>query len=366
MKSLLDKNFNIWKDKINKLIEEHPLQIISWEATRRCNLKCVHCGSPSENVNLSSELKTEEVIEAFEQIITEFDMTQFKHINITGGEPFVRKDLLKILEALSKHHEYRNIDIQTNGIFISQNPGVLKKLKKFGVTGLGISLDGLEDTHNNFRKIKDGFKKAVSAAQLAVQSGFVVTISVVAHSKNIHEISLLHDMVKEQIKPRIFRIMFIDPIGRAKYDSEYILSIDQIKWIINFLHDQYKQNCSSYHSSSTMMVELGCGGWFGKELEGTFRPFIFHCIAGINNLGILYDGKLASCSNVSRDFIEGDLQTDNIKDVWENRYQRYRNREWRKNGKCTNCSDWDFCHGGPMHLSSIENQQKCFHLKPKN
>jgi radical SAM protein with 4Fe4S-binding SPASM domain len=99
-----------------------------------------------------------------------------------------------------------------------------------------------------------------------------------------------------------------------------------------------------------MMVELGCGGWFGKDLEGTFRPFIFHCIAGINNLGILYDGKIASCSNISRDFIEGDARTDNIKEIWDNGFVRFRDREWKRVGKCADCKEWDFCHGGPMHL----------------
>lgn len=93
-------------------------------------------------------------------------------------------------------------------------------------------------------------------------------------------------------------------------------------------------------------------------------PFIFHCIAGINNLGILYDGKLASCSNISREFIEGDLRKDNIKDVWEDRYQRYRNFEWKRKDYCINCDEWDYCHGGPMHLRgtlSCKKQIKCFY-----
>jgi len=90
-------------------------------------------------------------------------------------------------------------------------------------------------------------------------------------------------------------------------------------------------------------------------LEGTFRPFIFHCIAGINNLGILFDGKIASCSNISRNFIEGDVKTDNIREIWENGFLRFRNREWKRIGKCSHCTDWDFCHGGPMHLSNESN-----------
>ena len=341
--------FENWRKRIESLIQEHPLQLISWEATRRCNLKCVHCSSPSEEVDLGQELSTQEVIGAFEQIATDFDMSQFRHVNITGGEPFVRKDLLEVLRSIHRYPFYRNIDIQTNGIILADHPELFSELNKWGVTGIGVSIDGLEQTHDAFRQIKGGFTKAFKAARLAVEHGYTVTVSVVAHKKNIDEIRQLYELVKDEIKPRIFRIMTIDPIGRAEFDSEYLLEPEQVREVIKFLKTEYERNCSDYADQNTTMVELGCGGWLGKELEGTVRPFIFHCIAGINNLGILYDGKLASCSNISREFIEGDLRKDNIKDVWENRYQRYRNFEWKKTGECRTCDQWDYCHGGPMH-----------------
>jgi len=340
--------FDSWAKRIEQLIQEHPLQIISWEATRRCNLNCVHCGSPSEDAKHSEELSTEGVISAFDQIAHDFDMSRFRHINITGGEPFVRKDLLEILHAISKKPYYQNIDIQTNGIFIADTQ-VLDELKQCGVTGLGVSIDGLEKSHDLFRRKPGSWQKAVTAARLAVEQGYVVTVSLVAHSKNVDEIRAFYDFVKKEIKPRVFRVMFLDVQGRTDADSEYMPSSNQIRQVLEFLRIEYEKGCSTYADPSTTMVELGCGGWLGTELEGRVRPFIFHCIAGINNLGILYDGKLASCSNISREFIEGDLRNESIKDVWENRYQRYRNFEWKKVGPCERCDQWKYCHGGPMH-----------------
>jgi radical SAM protein with 4Fe4S-binding SPASM domain len=354
--------FENWRNKIESLIQEHPLQLISWEATRRCNLKCVHCGSPSEEVDLGEELSAEEIVGAFEQIAADFDMSQFRHINITGGEPFVRKDLLEILHSIHRNPFYHNIDIQTNGIILADNPELFSELSKYGVTGLGVSIDGLEQTHNAFRRTKDGFMKAFEAAQLGVEYGYTVTVSVVAHKKNVDEIRGLYELVKTEIKPRIFRVMTIDPIGRAEFDSEHLLEPEQVKQVIDFLKMEYHLNCSDYADQKTTMVELGCGGWLGKELEGTVRPFIFHCIAGINNLGILYDGKLASCSNISREFIEGDLRKDNIKDVWESRYHKYRNFGWKRTDPCVTCEDWDFCHGGPMHKQNVRAKNNCLKL----
>ena len=146
----LDYLFEQWKIKVDRLIRAHPLQIVSWEATRRCNMNCVHCGSPSEDADHATELTTDEIVGAFEQIARDFDMSQFRHINITGGEPFVRKDLLEVLRKISVNPYYRNIDIQTNGIVLSDNPQLLKELKNCGVTGLGISIDGLKQTHEVF------------------------------------------------------------------------------------------------------------------------------------------------------------------------------------------------------------------------
>ena len=355
--SSLDVSFDKWKENVNTLIKERPLQIISWEATRRCNLRCVHCGSPSEAVNLGDELTTEEIIGAFEQIANDFDMGRFRHVNITGGEPFVRKDLLEVLKRISKSPFFRNIDIQTNGIVLADNPELFLELKQYGVTGLGVSIDGMEDSHDNFRQLSGAFAKAYKAASLGVKHGYVVTVSMVAHSKNVDAIPAFFEMVRNDINPRVFRIMTLDPIGRVDHDSEYMLSQAQLRQVIDFLRTEYQKSCGTYVDPSVTMVEMGCGGWMGKELEGMFRPMIFHCIAGINNLGILYDGKLGSCSNISREFIEGDLRTDRIRDVWENRYKRYRNFEWKKIGECETCDQWDYCHGGPMH-KCFENGQK--------
>ena len=341
--------FGQWRTRIASMIREHPLQIISWEATRRCNLSCVHCGSPSEGVDLADELSEDEVVGAFDQIAADFDMSGFRHINITGGEPFVRRDLLNILRRINRHPHYRNIDIQTNGLALADNPDLLDEIAPLGVTGLGISIDGLEATHDAFRRREGAYRKSWDAAKAAVRKGYTVTVSVVAHAKNVDEIPELFRVVQTDIRPRVFRVMTIDPIGRAALDQQYLLSAEQTRQVLEFLRNEYGRNCADYSDPATTMVELGCGGWLGRELEGMVRPFVFHCIAGLNNLGILYDGKLASCSNISRDFIQGDLRRDRIKDIWENRYQEYRNHAQRKTGICADCQDWDYCHGGCMH-----------------
>ena len=109
-------------------------------------------------------------------------------------------------------------------------------------------------------------------------------------------------------------------------------------------------------------VELGCSQWYGKELEGLIRPYIWHCIAGITVMSILADGSIAACNNIPRHYIQGNIRTDNIRDVWENRYQPFREFDWKKNGVCSDCPDWYLCHGGDMHLRDENGNmiKECF------
>ncbi|MBM3233900.1 radical SAM protein [Candidatus Pacearchaeota archaeon] len=342
--------FDRWKSKIERLIEEHPVQIVSWEATRDCNLNCLHCGSPRETWNREQELSAEEVIRVFNDIAEQFDMFKFRHINITGGEPFVRRDLIDILKEISKKSCFRNIDIQTNGVILADKSELLNIVKQYGVTGIGVSIDGLKQTHERFRGCRDGsFEKSLRTAKLASQKGYVVTFSTVAHSENIGELPELFKLARDVVGARYFRVMKLDCIGRTNLNRNYLLSPEQMRQVVSFLHQQYVQDFQTYANPKSTMVELGCAGWLGRRLEGEVNPFFFHCIGGINNLGILYDGKISSCSNISRDFIQGDVRKDNLKDVWENRFKEFRSFDWKKKGDCKDCSEWQYCHGGPMH-----------------
>ncbi|MHA1228961.1 MAG: radical SAM protein, partial [Candidatus Hodarchaeales archaeon] len=83
----IEELYNRRKSFLKKKIEEHPLEIVIWEATTKCNLHCIHCGSPPQN---SIELTTEEVIDAFKNIREQFGTEKIRYIAITGGEPTIR------------------------------------------------------------------------------------------------------------------------------------------------------------------------------------------------------------------------------------------------------------------------------------
>ena len=65
---------------------------------------------------------------------------------------------------------------------------------------------------------------------------------------------------------------------------------------------------------------------------------------------ILVDGSISACPNIDRRFAQGNIYHDNFLDVWENRFQRFRDRSWMKTGPCASCEVYKNCLGGAMHL----------------
>lgn len=354
---LTDEEIASWKSAVNQVINEHKLKFIQLEVTRACNLKCVHCGSPTENTDVSNLLTKDEIKSTLEKIAEEIiDPTHFNHLMFVGGEPFSRKDLLSIVEdaynvrGRQGARVYTNTQIQTNGIYIGEHPEVLDELKQKGVTGFGISIDGLGKTHNSFRGRNDAFGKTYKAVKEALTRSFSVSVSTVVNQSNVDELPELSRMIRGDLKPNYWRIMLLDPIGRARLNRNYLLSPDQIQKTIAFIYKEHVEHLeNAYIKNKETKIELGCGGWCGKEIEGMIRPYLWHCIAGISMLGIMYDGAIGGCTNISRDFLEGNIKKDNITKVWNNKFQKYRHFDWKKTNECETCSEWNACDGGPMH-----------------
>lgn len=354
---LTDKEIDSWKSAVNQVIDKHKLKFIQLEVTRACNLKCVHCGSPTENTDVSGLLTRNEIKGVLEKIAKEIiDPKHFNHLMFVGGEPFSRKEIIDIIadahniRGKGGERVYTNTQIQTNGIYLGEHPEMLNELKQKGVTGFGISIDGLEKTHNLFRGRNDVFGKTYKAVKEALARGFSVSVSTVVNSSNVDELTELSKIVRGDLKPNYWRIMLLDPIGRARLNKNYLLSPEQIQNAVAFIYKEHVEHSKeAYVENKETRIELGCGGWCGREIEGMVRPYLWHCIAGISMLGIMYDGGIGGCTNIPRDFLEGNIRTDDVVEVWNNRFQKYRLFDWKRTDECKTCSEWDACDGGPMH-----------------
>lgn len=146
------------------------------EVTNRCNMSCPICYS---DANLASEDIPIDQIRVYLERLLKLTETPIP-IQISGGEPSLRDDLPEII-ALANQMGYRNLELITNGIRISQEPEFLNTLKNKGLTAVYLQFDGLKkETTLRIRgrdmsEIRHGAVSAIRDAGLCCTLAVVVT-----------------------------------------------------------------------------------------------------------------------------------------------------------------------------------------------
>jgi radical SAM additional 4Fe4S-binding domain len=114
-----------------------------------------------------------------------------------------------------------------------------------------------------------------------------------------------------------------------------------------------------------MNVTFSCEGYLGRY-EGEVRQSPYFCHAGINIASILIDGRICACPNIDRDaFSQGNIYSDNFYEVWQNRFEAFRDRSWARKGQCKDCPVFNNCLGNGMHNwhGTLDNVLTCHYRK---
>ena len=321
--------------------EIHELSYLFWECTQRCNLNCLHCGSDCISDSRFKDMPFEDFLNAILPLKEKYKPGSIMVV-ITGGEPLLRNDLIHCGRTL-KEHGFR-WGIVTNGY--AYNAEIHARLLAAGMGAITVSLDGFEDSHNWLRCNNKSYNKAIQALDLISSSDrLFYDVVTCVNSINFQELSQFKDfLISKKIKT--WRLFTIAPIGRAANNNELQLSNHQLKELMEFIASSRKEK--------EIDIKFSCESFVGKY-EKKVRDSYFFCRAGINIASVLIDGSISACPNIDRHFIQGNIYDDDFMDIWENRFDVMRKREWTKTGICLDCKEYNNCNGGAMHLWD-ENQ----------
>jgi len=337
-------------------LKKNPvLNNLFFELTLRCNERCLHCGSSCGDVS-SNEM----TIAQYDKLMHEIkeDFTEYipdMLLNITGGEPLLRKDFFEIMEIANNLGYYWGMT--TNGTLITKD--IAKDLKRVGLKSVSISIDGLEDTHDTFRRTPGGWNKAMTGVQNLIDEGGFdhIQITTVVTHKNIGELEELYKIM-QGIDIDSWRVMEIDPIGRALKNPDYLLTPDDFKYMVEFIREK-RMNADP--------VMYGCSHYIGLEYEREIRDWYFLCTAGVHTASIACNGDILACLDIERrpELVQGNwLKGDRFSDVWYNRFKQFRGEDLACNSeKCMSCSSKDYCHGGSFHTWDFDKQEQRICLK---
>ncbi len=178
-----------------QLFDNHgrPINYLRLAVTDRCNLRCFYC-MPEEGIHYlpKKELLT---FEEIERLVTLMASMGISKIRLTGGEPFVRTDLMQLIRKIRGIEGIQDIHITTNGVLTAP---FIPELKALGIASVNLSLDTLDKSR--FKQItrRDEFDKTWEALQLLLAAKIPVKLNaVVMDGKNIDDIIPMVELAKD-------------------------------------------------------------------------------------------------------------------------------------------------------------------------
>lgn len=164
--------------------------VVIWNLVRRCNLTCKHCYATSADKDFAGELSTAEVYTVLD------DLKGFKVpvLILSGGEPLLRPDIFDISQRAKAMGFY--VGLSTNGTLIDENN--IAAIAAAGYNYVGISLDGIEATHDRFRRLDGAFARSLHAIRLCRNHGIKVGVRFTLTQDNAAELPQLLALMDEE------------------------------------------------------------------------------------------------------------------------------------------------------------------------
>lgn len=207
--------------------------LLQFHITGRCNLRCKHCYRTQGDVETLSFDDIKMVINQFVDLLKEYNrvhnIQKRGHVNITGGEPFIRKDIKDVLNLLYENKKYFSYAVLSNGSFIDDE--LISILKKTEVSFVQLSIDGDKATHDYLRAPGD-YDRVFKTAAYLEKNKIRTLISFTATKENYMHIPTV---AKECRKRRISKLWSdrLVPIGNGEQLCDLEITKDNLPDYIN-------------------------------------------------------------------------------------------------------------------------------------
>lgn len=324
--------------------------VVVWNVTKACNLRCIHCYASADNRPSENELTTEEGFRLLE------DLAQFgcPVVLFSGGEPLVRPDIFDLI-AYAVRLGLRAV-LSTNGTLIDHV--LAKELKKFGLSYVGISLDGIGEVHDRFRGSKGCFEKVVQAIENCQREGLKVGLRFTINKFNAEEIPKVFDFVEEMKIPRIcfYHLVYA---GRGTKLMEYDLSHEETRKWVDYIIDRTKELHDKGHKVEVLTVDNHADGpylYLRMKREGNPRAeevYQLLLMNGGNNSGVgigcvSWDGEVHA-DQFWRHYSFGNVRKRPFSEIWMDTSDplmaKLKEKKKHVKGRCAKCRFLEVCGG---------------------
>ncbi|MCD6498488.1 MAG: radical SAM protein [Deltaproteobacteria bacterium] len=287
-----------------QIIRPKKLESVFLFVTSRCNSKCKTCFYASE-LNQGRDMTLEQ-IQTISRTAPKFDK-----LWLSGGEPFLRKDLVEIIEAFYKNNGIKSINLPTNGLLtepVERMVGELLDRCPTLAIHLNFSVDGMPQTHDQVRGVKGGFAKTMATMKLMenkyhdhprlhINAATVITPD--AYDE-LYDLAL-YLLAEHKLSTHFFETVRGDP----RDDSVKDLSLEDIKKLhrrimplYDVMADRLFEPLPAPARVLAKATFVGITRYLYQTHEENYQgptPWSMPCTAGLTTVVIDHDGSYRAC-----------------------------------------------------------------------
>lgn len=312
---------------------------MQWHITNRCNKRCKHCYQEDYK---GKEFSTGELLKIGKQYLELLDEYNKKnniqckgHINITGGEPFIRQDIFEILDFFKENRDKCTFGILTNGSYLTEE--VVRKLENYKPRIVQVSLDGDESTHDEIRG-QGSYKEVIEALKLLNKYKIKGLVSFTAHSDNY---KCFGHVVKSARKAKAYKVWSdrMVPIG----SGSGINTLNH-KEFVEYITIMKKEKEKLINKVSKTKISMERSLQFLNGCGKTYK-----CSAGNGLVIVVENGDVMPCRRLP--LIAGNIKDNTLKDIYFNSKVMKDIRKQCVPKGCDKCGFYDICKGGAKCIS---------------
>ncbi len=305
--------------------------IAQWDINNECNLNCKHCRVSEKNDHEKLSLREAK------NLLAELWYNGVTMLNLSGGEPFLRKDIFEILDYATK---FEDIVITTNGTLLNEEK--CKKLSTYTNIKLSISLDGLEETHDRFRRKQGAFKKVIDTLPILNKYNIKYAIKYTLSKETVDDAVPLLNLVAS-LGTSEFNVRRVIVAGNANKDM--VLSNEEYKNIIRELIGNCRKLNVKFRTGDPLLIPIFSEVW-GIDIKNDDLSKIYAgCQAGDEIIYIDYKGNVGACSYIPK--FADNIKDKALDDILLNNKLFVDLREYKNKleGKCKECNYKMICGG---------------------
>lgn len=312
--------------------------LLQFHITGRCNLRCKHCYRLEGDVEPLSYDDICSVIHQFIELKNRYNEThkinRKGHINITGGEPFIRKDIREILRLLGSYKDDFSVGFLSNGSFI--NNEIIQLLKSIDVSFVQLSIDGNRETHDYLRAEGD-YDRVFSKAEMLEKNGIRTYISCTANRSNYRDIPSIASECRKRKITKLWSDRLV-PIGEGEGLSDLIITPEILPDYIKTMKKAQKSIPGRLLHPKTQVTMNRALQFLNSDGD------IYSCSAGSSLITVDEFGNIMPCRRMP--LICGNIASSTLKEIYFG-HETFRDlRNDRIPKECSECIYKNLCKGG--------------------